>query len=171
MKHALFSILFLMSLNSYAADMSRTEKYEDTYSTDAEGNEIYTGGCSVHQDFENKKFIVTKTVVKYFEPRDYSPVGFRKQMKGVDKELMIAALSNTGIDDLNDADDITVETIKSTVFNGLDLWRLNIGVGGGNGMFLVYNKTLVNGKPSYELMSNIFDGDIEYCDSKVWTTK
>ena len=171
MKHILFSALFLMSLNSYAIDMSRTETYETSYKEDAEGNVMYIGGCSVHQDYESTKFIVTKTVVEYFEPRDFSPTGFRKQMKGVEKELITAATSQTGIDSLNDADDITVETIKSTVSKGLDLWRLNIGVGGGNGMFLVFNRSIVNGKPFYEIVSNVFDGDVEFCDSSVWISK
>lgn len=172
MKHVLFSALFLMSLNSYAIDMSRTENYETSYQTDAEGNEVYVGGCSVHQEFDGIKFTVTKTVVEYFEPRDFSPSGFRKQMKGVEKELIAATESKqAGIDSLHEADDITVETIKSTVLKGLDLWRLNIGVGGGNGMFLVFNRTIQNGKPHYELMSNIFDGDVEFCDSTVWISK
>ncbi len=45
------------------------------------------------------------------------------------------------------------------------------GVGGGNGMYLVFNRTVTKGKIAYELMSEVFDGDVEYCDSKVWLSK
>lgn len=171
MKHVLFSLLVLFSLNAKAADMSRTEDRDAVYSVEADGEEYYRGGCSTHQDYENITFTVTQTVVEYFEPKYLSELGFNQKMKGVEKALIKTAAAEAGVSLLTEADDITVERITSTKFLGLDLWRLNIGVGGGNGMYLVYNRVVQNNKPVYELMSNVFDGDLVFCDSKVWIKK
>ncbi len=42
--------------------------------------------------------------------------------------------------------------------------RVNVGVGGGNGLFLVFSQV---GK-TYTLISQTFDKDVEFCDLKVW---
>lgn len=33
---------------------------------------------------------------------------------------------------------------------------------------VVYNRTLFGKKIHYELLANIFDGGVEFCDSKLW---
>jgi hypothetical protein len=35
----------------------------------------------------------------------------------------------------------------------------------------VYARSVKNGKISYEKLSNVFDGDVEFCDKKVWLKK
>lgn len=148
--------------------MSRTETYEQAYRELKDGTNVYVGGCSLHQDYEKKKFYVTKTLVKYFEPYGMSAEEFKKKVKNAEPELLEIAGKDAGAESITDVDDLAIEKIKITKLEGLDLYRLNIGVGGGNGMYLVYNRTIVEGKPQYELLSNVFDGDVEFCDSKVW---
>ena len=92
---------------------------------------------------------------------------FKSEIKQAEKEL----LSLLGEDYLSDADDITLEKAVSSRFPKLDLYRFNIGVGGGNGYYEFYNRSLKNGKPVYTKLSNVFDGDVEYCDSLVWLKK
>lgn len=171
MKVSIFAFTFLFSFSALAEDMSRTETYKEAYRELKDGTNVYIGGCSLHQDYEKKKFLVTKTLVKYFEPYDMPADEFNQKVKNVERELIKIAAKDAGAESMIDVDDLTVEKIKSTKIDGLDLYRLNIGVGGGNGMYLVYNRTVVNSKPRYELLSNVFDGDVEFCDSKVWLMK
>ena len=171
MKSILFVVLLLTLTNAYSIDMSHTESYETSYKINDEGYEVYIGGCSVHQSYENEKFIITKTIIEYFKPMSLSAAKFEKKMKAIDKELINVATAYIQVNSLHEVDDITVERISSIIYKNLDLWRLNIGVGGGNGMYLVFNKILVDGKPSYQLMSDVFDGDVQFCDSAVWILK
>lgn len=165
MKTTLITLIALLSLQSYARDMSRTETYDEAYKEQADGSSLYVGGCSLHQDYEGKKFIVTKTLVESFEPREYSELGLMRKFRGVEKEL-IAAVG--GLPYIADTDDITLEKIEHKKLKKLDLYRFNIGVGGGNGYYEVYEKTKINGTVKFEKLSNVFDGDVEFCDSKVW---
>jgi hypothetical protein len=160
----------LLSVNAFAKDMSRTETYEQSYKELPDGSTQYIGGCSLHQDNEGKKITVGKTIIEYFEPEyGSSREEVEALLTAVEPELLATAADHANIESFADADDITLEKIKSTVFKKLDLYRFNIGVGGGNGMYLVFNRFVKNNKVSYELLSNVFDGDVEFCDSKVWT--
>lgn len=172
MRHTFILLSFALTLNVFAKDMSRTESYKDAYKELPDGSTEYIGRCSTHQDYENKHFKVTETIIEYFEPEyDMTEAEFEKKTSRMDKELKKTLVTKLQFDSLKDVDDLTLEKIVSLSFKGLDLYRLNIGVGGGNGMFLVFNKTKKNGKVLYELLSDIFDGDIEFCDSKVWLKK
>ena len=171
MKSILFVILLFTFNSVYPIDMGHTESHETSYEINDQGYEVYIGACSLHQDYENRKFVITKTILEYFKPMDLSAANFAKKMKILDKELIKVVSSYTQLRSLHKVDDLTVETLSSTIYKDLDLWRLNIGVGGGNGMFLVFNKIEKNGKTSYQLMSDIFDGDIQFCDSLVWDAK
>ncbi|MBC7714441.1 MAG: hypothetical protein H7177_13940 [Rhizobacter sp.] len=170
MKNSILILSLLLAYGAQAKDMSGTESYKESTKEMEDGSVVYIGKCSTHQDYEKKYFTVDETLVKYFEPRDVTQAQMEKKLKNVEKELIVAAAKGANQEDatLSDVDDLTVEKITSTKFAGLDLYRLNIGVGGGNGMFLVYNRILKGKTPVYELISNVFDGDLEFCDSAVW---
>ena len=168
MKTIILSLTALFTVNSYAVDMSKTENWKDVYKTQADGSLEYIGACTTHQDYKNKKFTITKTLVKYFEPYGMDEEVFAEKFKNLEPELMEAVSLAINNEPLINSDDITVSVLKNTVIPNLDLYQFDIGVGGGNGMILVFNRTLESGVPTYELVSNIFDGDIEFCDSKVW---
>lgn len=164
----ILSLLF--SLNAFAKDMSRTETYEQSYKELPDGSTQYIGGCSLHQAYENKKFTVGKTIVETFEPEyGSSREEVDALLTAVEPELLSVAASYADLESFADADDITLEKIKSTVFKKLDLYRFNIGVGNGNGMFIVFNRIVKHNKVTYEFLSKVFDGDVDYCHSKVWT--
>lgn len=175
MKSTLIALSLLVSFTTLAEDMSRTEKWEEAYRDLPDGSTEYIGGCSVHQDYEGKMFTVTKTIVDSFEPGYNSPKEeTMKKLKHVEKELLVATAEGSDgdvADFFAGVDDFTLEKISHKKIKGLDLYRWNIGVGGGNGYFEVYNRSVVKGKVHYEKLSNVFDGDIEFCDSKVWLKK
>lgn len=165
MKTLLITLITLISLQISAKDMSRTETYDEAYRELEDGSNQYIGGCSLHQDYEGKKFVVTETLVETFEPREYSKIGIVKKLKNVEKELLLAI---GGIQYVADTDDITLEKIVLKKLKHLDLYRFNIGVGGGNGYYEVYEKIKTPNGIKFEKLSNVFDGDVEYCDSKIW---
>jgi hypothetical protein len=169
MKSNLFFTLSLFVLTSqvFAVDMSRSEKSTDVYQTLADGSAKYVGKCLVHQDYENQKFVVEKTVVPYFEPN-----GNKRQtnqiLRNVDPVLIQQALVLVQMDQMADVDDLTIEKISAQEGTHLDLFRLNIGVGGGNGIFLIFNRIETSGQVQYEEMAFVMDGDVNFCDEKVW---
>lgn len=174
MKNTLIILSLLLSVSAMAKDMSRTEKYEDAYVELEDGSSQYVGGCSLHQDYEGKLFTVESTIVKTFEPEYNNAESTMAKLKKVDPLLLAAAAEGSGSDAkefFSQVDDITLEKITSNVFKGLDLYRFNLGVGGGNGYYEVYNRTEKKGVVSYTKLSNVFDGDVEYCDSSVWLKK
>lgn len=172
MKLTLIALTMIVSFSSFAQDMSRTEKYEDTYRELEDGSTEYIGGCSVHQDYEGKLFDVTATIVKSFEPSWKNPKETMKKLSHVEKELLEAAAGGEKIEDFYaNVDDVGLEKIESRVFKKLDLYRFNIGVGGGNGYYAVFEREVVKGKVTFTQLSNVFDGDIEYCDKSVWLKK
>lgn len=171
MKNSLILLSLLLSFTAAAKDMSRTENYDDAYQEQEDGSVAYVGQCSIHPDkagYQDKEVLV-----EYFDS-DYGRLTraqFLAKTKALETELTDAGGLRTGSEMPIGIDDFTADKIESTIFKGLDLYRLNVGVGGGNGMILVYNRTVKNGKPAYELMMEIMDGDVEYCDSKVWLSK
>lgn len=173
MKNSFLLLSLLLSFSVSAKDMSRTEDYDAAYQEAADGSLTYVGACSVHQDMDGINFLVKGTLVDYIDS-EYGTLTreeFLKKASALEIELINAAALRVGSELPESMDDFTAEKIESTKFKGLDLYRLNIGVGGGNGMYLIYNRTVVNGKPAYEFLAEIFDGDVEYCDSKVWLSK
>ncbi len=164
-------IVTLVGLMNFANayDLSKTENYQDAYRENSDGSSSYIGKCSTHQDFENQKFKITQTIIPYFEPNfNESERIFEKRISKLDPKLKAAVLEHIKYESLKDVDDLTVEKIVLFKRPNLDLYRLNIGVGGGNGMYLVFSKSIKNSEVQFELMSDIFDGDVEYCDHKIW---
>jgi hypothetical protein len=137
MKSALLTLTVIISFSTFAKDMSRTETYKDAYRDQADGSSQYIGGCSLHQEYEGKLFIVTKTIVESYEPEYEAPKKeTMKKLKNIEIELLMATAEGSDgdiADFFSGVDDFTLEKITSTKFNGLDLYRWNIGVGGGNG--------------------------------------
>lgn len=176
MKNTLIALSLLVSFGAFAQDMSRTETYEESTRELPDGSNEYIGGCSLHQDFEGKKFIVTKTIVESYEPEYDAPVTQTiKKLANVEQELLDATAAGSDATDafefFSQVDDFTLEKIMHKSIKGLDLYRWNIGVGGGNGYYVVFNRKVVKGKISYEMLSHVFDGDVEFCDASVWTKK
>lgn len=156
-------LLALVSFSAFAQDMSRTETWETAYREESDGSTTYIGGCGTHQDYEGKNFKTAATIVKYFEPREFTNAEIRAKLAKADPKL-IAVIEEGEEGYLEGVDDLTIEKLSSVRFKNLDLYLVNMGVGGGNGIIFVYNKT----KTGYELMSQVMDGDVEFCDKKVW---
>lgn len=164
MKNSLLMISLLLSFSATAKDMARTESYDDAYK-EVNGYMVYVGSCSVHPDKE--AYTTDKTLVEYFEPGyEMTMEEFLGKVKTLEIELITEA--DKIVEGLPQVDDFTATKITSTKAIGLDLYLLNIGVGGGNGMILVYNRTVKNGKIKYDLMADMMDGDVNSCDSLVW---
>lgn len=173
MKHSFLLLILLLSFSVSAKDMSRTENADEVYKVQEDGSVKYIGACSVHQDMAGVNFLVNETLVDYIDLTDseLTREEFLKQTSQLDIELINAAEKRASVEFPEGLDDFSADKIESTKFKGLDLYRLNIGVGGGNGMYLIYNRAVSKGKVSYKLMAKVFDGDVNYCDSKVWLTK
>jgi hypothetical protein len=170
MKKLMLASMILIAGSVFAKDMSRTENYKTSYKEMPSGEVVYIGQCSTHEDYENKKFNVTKVLVKYFEPSSQNKQEYFQKMRNVDPKLIKAVSDLANLDysgTLLAVDDITLDKIQSRLFPNLDLYRFSIGVGGGNGFFAVFQKIGTR----YELMSHTFDGDLEFCHEKVWTTR
>lgn len=157
------SLFFSFSI--LAQDMSQTEDWQEAYdpiTTD------YIGGCSTHRDYDDKLFTRAEVLVGYFEPWFLSAEEVKVKLERLEAELIAIVENEYGDEAFTFADDIAVDRIAHYIFPHLDLYRVNIGTGGGNRMHLFYarldNKSVV----SYQKISDIFDGDVNYCDQSVW---
>ncbi len=160
---SLLLLLALISLSSYAQDMSQTEDWDSSYREEADGSSTYIGGCGTHQEYKGKNYTTSETIVKYFEPYGLNPTEIKEKLAKADPALIkIIEQGEEGY--LEGVDDLTIEKLSSKRFKTLDLYLVNMGVGGGNGIIFVYHKS----KTGYELMSQVMDGDVEFCDKKVW---
>lgn len=173
MKNSFLLLSLLLSFSVSAKDMARTEDYDDVYKETADGSIVYVGACSVHQDMAGVNFLEKETLVEYIDLNygDMTRKDFLEAARPIEIELINEAELRSGSEMPEGLDDFSADKIESTKIKGLDLYRLNLGVGGGNGMYLIYNRTVTNGLIAYEFMAEIFDGDVEYCDSKVWISK
>lgn len=175
---ALLSIL--ASVTSFAQDMSRTEDYHHAYTDMPDGTDRYIGKCTTHQDYSGEKFSVTATLQDFVKPERMSDEQIAAMLDKFDAaaiKLLLETFEMYGIGDegesdaslfANYVDDLTVEKISLKAMPELELIRFNMGVGGGNGGYLVLNRTKRGSKTVYEKISYIFDGDVNFCDLKVW---
>jgi hypothetical protein len=147
-----------------------------------DGSSRYVGKCSTHEDYEKFYFKTKKVLQKYAEPNDLSEAEIKGMLSKFDKEVITLVLKSLNMFEISIAsseiiilkdyiDDITVDSISSVVHPELDLIRFNVGVGGGNGSFMVFNKIKKGSNVAYEMMSYTFDSDLNYCDQKVWLQK
>lgn len=170
----------MVSASAFAQDMSRTEKYETSYKEMPDGSSRYVGKCTTHEDYKNKFFTVSATVQKYVEPRDLSQTQLKAMLKRFDPALITTVLKafdmyevgqNTLDIFANYIDDMTVELITHKMAPQMNLIRFSVGVGGGNGGYVIYNIVHNGAQVQYELMSYTFDSDLNYCDKKVWLNR
>jgi hypothetical protein len=170
----LLAMTFVFSGVVSAQNMAETESYEDAYTEMPDGSSRYVGKCSTHEDYENKFFGRKSLLQKYVAPSDVTYEEMKKILSKFDKGLIKQVLSMLDMSATDDVvsvfmdyvDDLTVDTISHMKASGLDLIRFNVGVGGGNGGYLIFSK--VKNKAEYELMSYTFDSDLNFCDKKVW---
>jgi hypothetical protein len=172
------SLLFAGS--SFAQDMSSTEDYKQSYVDMPDGSSRYTGKCSTHEDYDKFYFKTKKTIQKYVEPSDLSDSEIAAILGKFDKKLIGQILKTLHMNDIGQKgatvvsifkdyiDDITVDTVSHLVYPGLDLIRFNVGIGGGNGSYLIFNKVKAGSEVRFDLMSYTMDSDLNYCDRAVW---
>ena len=180
----MLKILILGSLitvtHVFAQDVSHREDYKTSHREMPDGSSQYVGKCSTHEDYENVHFTTQKVLQDYVSPSDMSDDQIEALLSKIDPSLLRKVLRRMELDKLEGqvtsnkdilkefVDDITVDLISSSVFPDLQLVRFNVGVGGGNGAYLVFNMTQKAEKRTYKLMSYTFDGDLNYCDRAVW---
>ena len=171
------SVVFSGSL--MAQNMADKENYKDAYIDMPDGSSRYVGKCSTHEDYEKFYFKTKKVLQKYTDPSELSEAQIKAILAKFDKEVITLVLKTLNMYEISNSssevsilkdyiDDITVESLSSVVHPDLDLIRFNVGVGGGNGSFMVFNKLKKGSSTSYEMMSYTFDSDLNYCDQKVW---
>jgi hypothetical protein len=150
-------LLTIFSTNSALADSD--------YMTTDDGYYVYIGSCSLHEDYEEKKFQI-KEIVPY---TNYPNSEFIKSLPLVQQELIKAVyavelepyLEGDFWADMDDMgfDDISIDEV---VMNGSTevLYRVSYGVGGGNGGYMTFR---VNKDQSFELLARTFDGELLEC--------
>lgn len=154
----------LVFSQAFAQDMSRTETYQEAYRQNSDGSRSYVGGCTLHEDFEDIKFKVTSTIIEHFSPDYRMPQGeLLQKLSVMGPDLLSAVMEFISYDGEIGFDDLTLEKIQYK-HSRQSFFRFNIGVGGGNGQYVTY--MLMNNK--YKLVTHTFDGDLEFCDKKVW---
>ena len=171
-------MLAFSSVTSYAQDMSRTETVADAYVDTPDGGSKYVGHCTTHDDYDHNLLSTLQVIQKYQDLQNVTPEEVRTLISKVDSKLLrkvlhdIQAVDKDGHFSTNFKmiyggflDDITIETIADKAFPSLNLIRFNVGVGGGNGIIVTYRK---HGN-AYRLVSQIMDGDVQFCDKAVWS--
>lgn len=166
-KRLVATVIVSLMTSAHAQDMSRTERYEDAYRTRSDGSSEYIGSCVTHEDYEGKNFKQSSIILGTLIPGDFSQEELKRKLMIVDSSLLvqIAKSLDFELSDFRDfVDDITIDRIQMSKYITTNFVRANVGVGGGNGSFLVFSQV---GK-TYTLMSKTFDKDVEFCDLKVW---
>ena len=159
--------------------MADKENYKDAYIDMPDGSSRYVGKCSTHEDYEKFYFKTKKVLQKYTDPSDLSEAQIKAILAKFDKEVISLVLKTLNMYEISNSssevsilkdyiDDITVESISSVFGPELNLIRFNVGVGGGNGSYMVFNKIKNGSGITYEMMSYTFDSELNYCDQKVW---
>ena len=183
MFQALLVLSFLVSGSVFAQDMSKSEDYKSAYFAVPDGSSRYIGKCSTHEDYDKFYVTTTKVLQKYVSPGELSDKQVKALLAKFDKTVIFQVLKTFALDDMGEEgstvvsifqdyiDDITVESLNHVIFPELDLIRFSIGVGGGNGGHVVFNKVKKGSEVTYEMMSHTFDSDLNFCDKKVWLGK
>lgn len=170
----LLVMTFVFSGVVSAQNMAETENYQDAYTDMPDGSSRYVGKCSTHEDYENKFFSRKILLQKYVTPSNISYDEMKNILSKFDKGVVKQVLSVLDMSTSDDVvsvfmdyvDDLTVDTISHTKASGLDLIRFNVGIGGGNGAYLIFSK--LKNRAEYKLMSYTLDSDLNFCDKKVW---
>lgn len=161
---------FILVSSAFAQDMSRTEDINDAYRSMPDGSSKYVGSCLTHEDYEGVNFKSSITILSTIEPRDLSQNELNRALSKIDSSLLIEISKKLdfSLSDFRDfVDDITIDKIQMSKYMTRSFVRANVGVGGGNGSYLIFSKV----GSSYKLMSQTFDGDLEFCHYEVWMKK
>jgi hypothetical protein len=170
----------LISATAFAQDMSKNEDYESAYIEQADGSSKYIGKCLTHEDYENSQFNVKNLIQKYVEPAELSDQDLKALVKLIGADAVKKVFKVLGMNEISEEgasqvsifkdyiDDITVEAIELKGRHELNLLRFNVGIGGGNGAFVVLNQVTTGTKRKLQLMSYTMDSDLNYCDRAVW---
>ena len=175
----LLALSVVLSGSVLAQNMAESEDYRTAYVDMPDGSSRYIGKCSTHEDYQKFYYKTKRTVLKYTEPSDLPEAEIEAMLAKFDKKLLAQVLTTFDMYDVSNGssvvkifkdyiDDITVERITNVVFPNLDLIRFSVGVGGGNGGYVVYNQVKNGAVVSYEKMSYTFDSNLNFCDKKVW---
>jgi len=176
----LLVLSLFMASSAFAQDISKLENYKNSYLELKDGSSRYVGKCSTHESYEKFYFKTTKILQKVVEPAEMSEVQLQAFIKKVDVKLMKMVIKRLELDEMagdrasvidilrDYVDDISVDSITHAIFTDLNLIRFNVGVGGGNGGYLVFNQVKEGAQTSYQLMSFTFDSELRYCDRAVW---
>ena len=171
--------LIIMS-SAFAQDMSRLENYKNSYIDLKDGSSRYVGKCSTHESYEKFYFKTSQILQKVVEPSEMSQTQLQALVNKVDEKLLKLVINRLELDEMagdkaavidilkDYVDDISVDTITHAIFSDLNLIRFNVGVGGGNGGYLIFNQIKDGSQTSYQLMSFTFDSELRYCDRAVW---
>ncbi len=171
----------ILSASAFAQDMSKNEDYKTAYTEQADGSSRYVGKCLTHEDYEKSQFTVKDLIQKYVEPSELSEQSLKDLVLLLGTDAVKKIFKVLELNDLSDknasqesifkdyVDDITVDMIELKGRQELHLLRFNVGIGGGNGAYVVLNQVQHGTKRKFQLMSYTMDGDLNYCDRAVWS--
>ncbi len=183
MLKSLLVLSILLSGSVFAQNMAESEGYDKAYKEMPDGSSLYVGSCTTHEEYEKKHTVVKNEILKFLTPSTLSESQIKaKIISKLENGLLEATFKIFHVDDIkigasiltilkNYIDDISVVTLTHKTIKDVDLVRVSMGVGGGNGGYAVFNRVVKGKKVSFKLMSYTFDNDMEYCDKKVWVKK
>ncbi len=172
---ALIPLLFYT--NTFAQDRSSSEADAKAYRQLPDGSSVYVGKCATHEDHLSVKFKVTGIIQESVSTvgmksetagsifKRVGAVPFRMMMKEFFDGLADLSSDSKLVSEFIDyADDLEIDAIQLVRDPSLEFLRFNVGFGGGNGGFLVLQKT----SDGWLKISTTEDGELKYCDSMVW---
>ncbi len=177
---ALLFLLVVSSTSVFAQDMSKKETYDNSNIEMPDGSSRYVGKCSTHEIYENFYFKKTKVMQKYVKPYQMEKAEIKAVYDKLGETFLKEVFKVMGMNDVAEPkektldileqyiDDIYVEKVSHVLYPEMNLIRASVGVGGGNGGYVVMNRKLEGKKFKYELVSYTFDGDVNFCDKSVW---
>lgn len=174
MKSLFLTFILVFSFSAFAENMAGQD-LEHAWLENADGSQTYVGLCSTHEHSKLTKR--TKVIQKQIKSARLDERQIDNLVKKVDRQLWKLVAVDSDAREILEGEDQSLENILTDYFDdiaidlvsnkarpNLQLIRFNIGVGGGNGMFLTYAAT----KKGFKLMSKTLDTDVVYCDRAVW---
>lgn len=144
--------------SAFAQDMSTMEDMGTAYREMPDGSSRYVGKCLTHEDYEKINFKISKTILDTISPSELPKKELSTILSKFDNVLLSEVLNNLDIYDMADRgasrvsifqdfiDDMTVESVTLAQRSDLKLIRFNVGIGGGNGAYLVFNESVISGR-------------------------
>ncbi len=157
--------LFVAS-TSFAQNMVNAD-IKDPYKDMPDGSSVYVGKCKTHEDRKDLYRVVKKiqTTIDRYDSQWTNKIRRAIDKVGTEAFMIMAKSFWSSIPEfIENADDLTIERITLNGIPEMDLIRFNVGYGGGNGGYIVLEKT----SSGYRKMSVTNDGNLDYCDKRVW---